>query len=234
MRCAMVVPILLAGVLAGCGKPQSTPPPEPKTSPPATTQPEESAKEPAVTPPSGMLEATVRVIDLDGAPLAHMAPIATREPNAFDTPVATGSATGPDGMGTIRFAGDQHLFLRAWDPGLTYFPNNFYEVLPGGNTIDSQLTVQMAPAASLEAQFVLPSGEPAANQPVGLMLMHPTRGPWFPAESQTDAGGNAEFTHLPAGSYVMRFKVESGPRLEYPETPLPPGNSVNLGVLALQ
>lgn len=234
----LVLAIGICCIAAGCSDPGETvpdatavtPPPAPAPAPAPATD-----AEPVTTPATGAsVYATMKVVDLEGNALANMAPIATREPNAFDLPVATGAATDANGEGSIRFNPDEHLYLRAWDPGLDYFPNNFYEALPGGSTIDGLLQIQMVPAAQLDVQLLLPTGEPVANQPVGLMLFHPTRGPWWPAEGQTSAEGVVSFPHLPAGEYVLRFKVESGERLEHKATPLPPGSAVNLGVQTLQ
>ncbi len=188
----------------------------------------------AASPTATSLFASVQVVDLEGAPLPNMAPIATKEPNAFDAPVATGSATNPEGRGTIRVPTTEHLYLRAFDPTLNYFPNNFYEVLPGGGKIEGELVIQMVPAASLSVQLILPNNQPAANMAVGLMLYHPTRGPWWPAEAQSNADGFVTFPHLPAGEFVLRMKVASGARLEHPQTALAPRSAVDLGVLSLQ
>lgn len=198
----------------------------------AATSTEAAPAEAPATPAT--LSATIRVIDLQGETLPGMMPIVTRQPNAFDEPVATGTSTGLDGMGSIRFKTDEHLFLRAWDASLRYFPNNFYEVLPGGAKLDDDLTIQMVPSANLDVQLFLPTGEPASEQAVALMLFHPTRGPWWPAEAKTDKEGVATFPNLPAGEYVLRFKVESGPRLEQGQTALPPASTVNLGAVTLQ
>ena len=234
--------LLLVG---GCG-------PEPATPPEGATAMEEAAPAVEAAPPaateappartdtgesieaSATLFATLKVVDLAGEPLPGMAPIVTRQPNAFDPPVATGTSTGLDGQGSIRFKTDEHLYLRAWDPALRYFPNNFFEVLPGGTSIDGELVIQMVPSMNLEAQFFLPDGEPARDQAVALMLFHPSRGPWWPAEARTDAEGVAAFPNLPAGEYVLRFKAESGPRLERGQTPLPPASTVNFGALTLE
>ena len=163
-----------------------------------------------------------------------MTPIATTESNAFDSPVATGNDTDTTGQSTIRVPSGQHLYLRAWDPGLNYFPNNFYEVLPGGDSIPKELVIQMVPASSLSVQFLLPDDQLAADTNIGLMLFHPTRGPWWPTESQTNSEGVVTFDHLPAGEYVLRFKSETGARLEHAQTALPPNAQVDLGMLSLQ
>lgn len=230
--------MLLCISMIGCGDgatPDVTPPattPVPKPAPAATTPATPAA--PAAAQEPGFIHATIKVVDLAGNPLAGMAPIVTHQPNAFDKPVSMGDPTDTGGVGTIRFENKDHLFLRAWDPTLGYFPNNFYEVLPGGSNIEETLTIQMVGASALEAQLMLPDGQPAANQTVALMLSHATRGPWWPAQATTNAEGAVQFPNLPAGEFVLGFKVTSGAQLEVKETPLRPGANVNLGVLSLR
>lgn len=234
--------LLLGFLVVGCGDasspatpptPEKTPAPEitAEIIPPTTEAPSTSAPLPRE---AGFVHATIQVVDLGGTPLAGMAPIVTRQPNAFDQPVAMGDPTDGKGMGTIRFENKEHLYLRAWDPTLDYFPNNFYEVLPGGGNVEGTLTIQMVGSSGLETQLMLPDGQPAANLTVALMLSHATRGPWWPAQSTSDAEGVVRFPNLPAGEFVLSFKVASGPQIEVAETPLPPGANINLGVLTLQ
>ncbi len=227
-----ILALLLLTLLPACSDP--APPAKPAEVPAVPTPPVEPTSEAAPTETPGSITTTIQVVDLSGAPLAHMTPIVTREPNAFDAPVASGTTTDSAGSGMISFETKERLFLRAWDPMLNYFPNNFYEVLPGGSRIEDDLTIQMVPAAALAVQLFLPNEEIAANMAVGLMLYHATRGPWWPAEGTTNADGFVTFDHLPAGEYGLRFKVESGARLEQGQTALPPAKTVDLGVLVLQ
>lgn len=229
--------LLLCLLTVGCGDtstPEATPPANPPTAPSAPAHGVASVTPPAAPQEAGFVHATIKVVDLAGNPLAGMAPIVTRQPNAFDKPVSMGDPTDNGGMGTIRFENKEHLFLRAWDPTLGYFPNNFYEVLPGGESIEETLTIQMVGSSALEAQLMLPDGQPAANQTVALLLSHATRGPWWPAQATTNAEGAVQFPNLPAGEFVLGFKVTSGAQLDVKETPLPPGSTVNLGVLSLR
>ena len=236
----LALALLLSLSAIGCG--ESTPPEVPPVSESVPEIPVEivppTPDEPSTLAPvpqePGFVYATVQVVDLAGTPLAGMAPIVTRQPNAFDEPVAMGLPTDGKGMGTIRFENKEHLYLRAWDPTLDYFPNNFYEVLPGGSNVEGTLTIQMVGSSGLEAQLMLPDGQPAVNETVALMLSHATRGPWWPAQATTDAEGVVRFPNLPAGEFVLSFKVAAGPQLEVTETPLPPGANINLGVLKLQ
>lgn len=217
-------------------EPAATPTPAVATASPAATEAPVADTTPSASAPqeAGFIVANIQVVDLAGKPLMGMAPIVTRQPNAFDKPVAMGDPTDAKGLGTLRFENKEHLFLRAWDPTLGYFPNNFYEVLPGGSNVEGTLTIQMVGASGLEAQLLLPDGSPAANMTVGLMLSHATRGPWWPAQATASAEGLVRFPNLPAGEFILAFKIPSGPGLEVGETPLPPGSPVNLGVLTLQ
>lgn len=234
MRNTLLI-LALSAALAACGQPD-TPPVSTRTEP--APPPAQPAPAPQLAPepenPAGPVEARMKVVDLEGRPLVDMIPIATRQPNAFDEPVAAGNPTGAGGEGRLRFPSTESLFLRAWDPALKYFPNNFYEVLPGGGAIQEELTVQMVPAAALEAQFQTADGAPLANEEVRLMLVHSTRGPWWPARTRTSALGQAIFPSIPPGEFLLHFETGSGARIERGTTALPPGEIVGLGVLVPQ
>jgi len=220
--------IIFAGllVLAGCG---GSPPSEP--APPAPAQPAPPAAENA---PANLVTAQMMVVDLEGNPLADIAPIATLQPNAFDAPVATGPLSGADGHSSIQFPGDTRVFVRAWDPALRYFPNNFYDIPASGGGATGDMKIEMAQAAVLRMQLVLPDGSPAADENAGLMMLHPAKGPWWPASANTDTNGAVCFPTIPPGSFVLRIKVSSGAQIEIPETPLRPGGTVDLGTVKLQ
>ena len=198
-------------------------------------QPPALSSEPVPPAPAGEMQVhgRIKAVDLTGRPVPGMIPIATTTPNAFDQPVAAGAATGAEGTATIHFPGDRHLFLRAWDPGLAYFPNNFYEVLPGEGTMAGDMTISMAPSAGLRAQLFRVDGTVAANENAGLMMVHPTRGPWWPDEADTDQNGDVIFSPVPPGSFVLRLKILSGGQIEHPEIMLPPGETVDLGSVVL-
>ena len=125
---------MLAGV--GCGR--STPEPTPVM--------------PAEPPQSAPAQVTVNIVavDLDGRPLANMMPIASRQPNAFDAPLVRGALTREDGAGSLVIPAAEHLYLRAWDPDLKMFANNYLEVVPGAEIDLAPLKVTMAPGASLD------------------------------------------------------------------------------------
>jgi hypothetical protein len=224
---------VLATGLSGCGKgdPDKASPEQPS---PMKKTPAPTAEKTPPTP-SAPEQATgyVRVVDRAGNPLPNMTPIVTTQPNAFDKPVAMGAPTDGDGKGQVRFVSDQLLFLRAWDPLQRWYPNNFYEFMPGGNVADN-LEIVMVRAAALEVHLVHADGGPIADEEVGMIMLHPTRGPWWPAQGQSDASGRVFFKSVPPGQFVFRFKVESSGTGEVPETPLPPGETAVLGVVTLE
>jgi hypothetical protein len=216
-------------LLTACGGDEPAPPP-PSPPPPAPA--------PAPAPADSAQPATVtgylKVVDLGGTPLAGMAPIASRQPNAFDPPVATGALTGADGTCSFQFPGDMRLYLRAWDPNLNFFPNNYYDAIPNSGNVTNVLVVTMVPAASLVVTLLGTDGAPLANTNVGLMMFHPALGPWWPADADTDAAGVAHFEKIPAGEYTLKLKAVTGGVLEVPTVPLRPGGKADLGVLPLQ
>lgn len=226
---ALAVLTLLAASLSACTCREA--PKTPDAAPPIKT---ESVETPSERPPAGPVSARMRVVDLSGNPLPGMLPIATLEPNAFDKPVATGAATNVDGESRLQFPSGEKVYLRAWDPDLRYFPNNFYEALPDSGSVTEVLVVSMVQSGTLEALLMLPDGLPARGENTGLMLFHPVHGPWWPGEADANERGEVVFKHVPPGSYVVRIKVASGASLDVPETFIPPGESTHLGILYLQ
>jgi len=221
----------LAILLAGCGSP------EPEPSPSPTVAPDASAKEaplPDTAEARGPLKAAVQVVDLDGAPLAGIAPILTTRPNAFDRPVVTGPPSGADGESSIAVPEQKRLFLRAWDPDLNYFPNNYYEILPNQAESIDAMTVTMVPAGAFSAVLIQPNGAPVVAEPVELMMIHPTEGPWWPAQTVTDAVGHATFKNIPAGEFALHLQAASGGATDLPITPLPPATPIDLGEIKLE
>lgn len=185
------------------------------------TQPEESV-------------ASIHIETLSGIPLSGMIPIVTLQPNAFDKPIASGAPSDASGRSSIRFPVDQKVALRAWDPSLLYFPNNFYDVLPGSGAIKDTLVVKMVKSASLEATLIGTDGTPLKNENAGIMLFHPVHGPWWPAEADCDENGTVTFYKIPPGSYVILLKVASGPEIELPESYIAPDTLTSLGAIQLQ
>ena len=219
-------------VLPGCNCQKESPSEQAgATAPPAITTRGEGERESAN---AQTMTARMRVVNLQGQPLPGMVPIATLQPNAFDQPIATGVLTSAAGESHIRFTTDQKVALRAWDPELRYFPNNFYEIMPNTGEISETLLISMVKSASLEAVLFLPDGRPAMNENVGLMLFHAAHGPWWPAEADADEKGAITFSQVPPGQYVLRVKVASGAAVEIPETYIAPGQSTHLGLLYLQ
>jgi hypothetical protein len=162
-----------------------------------------------------------------------MAPIATTTPNAFEQPAARGRLTGADGRSEAPLDPKQYLYVRAWDPNLAYFANNYYDVPPGEGVIEDTLTIQMAPAAAMAAEVRLSNGEPCANTKLRAELIHPERGPWWPAHAETGPTGRVLFRNIPPGKFIVRFETESGNAIEVPAVDLPPGGAVDLGRVEL-
>jgi hypothetical protein len=202
---------------------------------PAPTPDANAATVPAPTPPPGakVTRAWLQIVDLEGKPLAGMAPIVTRQPNAFDEPVATSGLTGPDGKGYVEFVATEHLYLRAWDPQLNWFPNNYFDVHPNSGDLATDLQVVMVPAAALESQVFNHEGEPLPNVRVRMMLILPSRGPWWPVEATSDAEGMIYFNHVPAGIYSLVFTSDKGQAV-VDQVSFTPKKTVDLGVLTLQ
>lgn len=188
-------------------------------------EPVDAAAPPAAPKP---VVANVTITDLEGHPLAGMLPIATKSPNAFDAPVAQGDESGSDGTSTLLLPPGERVFVRAWDPTMGMFANNFYEVpgFPGEKT--QPMTVVMVPCSSLEAIVLDEQGQPIAGKEIRLMLIHATKGPWWPAQTISDGEGKVVFRNIPSG----QFTVELGSRqlgvAELTNVPLPPGAVVNL------
>lgn len=228
---------LLPGILCcGCGGPgeKTVPANPPPASPAPQTLPdagpavpkEDSAGVPEVT-------AYLRVIDLAGKPLSGINPIVSTQPNAFEKPVAVGQLTGADGNGTVRFKSDRELYLRAWDPNLLWFPNNFFTIPPHSGTVAKDMTISMVQAASIRAQFFLAGGAPAAGKRIELMMVHPQWGPWWPAVLQTDAEGKAEAGSIPPGKFTLEFKSEDGTKATLPDAMIMPAEAAELGAVPL-
>ncbi len=178
--------------------------------------------------------ARVRVVDLDGNPVAGIHPIATTRPNAFDEPVTQGPPSGSDGRSRIAIDPDQWLYIRAWDPTLARFANNYYEAPPGDAPVTRELELIVVPHAALRMRLTDADGRPVVEQPVGIMMSHPDRGPWWPTESVTDADGDVVFTPVPAGSYLLTIQTEQAGRTQLPEVHLPPGIEQDIGAVPLQ
>ncbi len=226
----MALAILVA---MGCGSGETNPTGQEPAAVPATDSASRSAEEQNATEDDTAL-ARVFVRDMDGNPLPNMLPIASTEPNAFNKPIATGQPTGADGRGYVTIPTDQWLYVRAWDPTNRMFANNYYDVLPGKAETTDVMEIVMVPGASLSAVVVDRSGVPVADSPVGMMMAHPTRGPWWPAESHTDEYGRVLFESVPAGKYQVTLEIPGGQQIDLPEVALPPGGNADLGPLAVQ
>lgn len=193
--------------------------------------PPEVSSEPVVS--SVPNTARVRVVGLDGSPLSGMLPIATETPNAFDAPVAKGKPTDSQGRGTIVLDPNRWLYVRAWDPQLRFFANNYFEVPSGNAAVRDELQIVMVEGATLKARLFRADGSPAAHENVGLMMFHPDKGPWWPSEADTDDAGNVQFSRVPAGKFLLALKTSQSGRIDLPAVFLPPGGETDLGNVQL-
>jgi len=222
MRCpvtALAALVLLAAGLAGCGRE-----PEPSRDVPTPSQQRQAA---AVV--------RLRAVDLNGNPVPGMLPIATESANGLDEHlVARGAPTGTDGCSVFRIPPGRRLYVRAWDDTRRLFASNYHEVFPSSGGQTKLLDVVMVPGASLRAELHSAEGAPIADTNVGLMMFHPTEGPWWPDEGDTDARGVVVFPSVPPGTYLIKLKAATGAMVELPEVDLPPGGATDLGAITLR
>ncbi len=191
--------------------------------------PEESKQTPTSVVTHPYVVGKITIVDSAGQPLENMAGIATGKPNAFDEPLARGNLSGPDGVSTISIPKNTSVFIRAWDPILRYFPNNYFEIPPTDADYLEDMQVLMLEASIVELQLFDKDDQPVQNENVGLMMFHPKLGPWWPCDGHTDEEGTIQFKPLPAGMYNLRIKTERGMVLEIKEVKIPPASTVNLG-----
>lgn len=228
MRPFFLVALLLA---VGCGGKDPDAPSVERDAGPAQAhagQPAPQGGDPA------MAAGEMLIVDLEGKPVANIVPIAANTPNAFEPPVARGEPSNAAGRTTIAFPADQHLYLRGWDVTQKLFANNYIEVLPDQPGWIEEQQLVMAPGATLRAKLVLPGGVPAANTPVRIMMAHPTEGPWWPAQGQTDADGFVVFPSVAPGQFDIRFTLPGGEHGVMPGVALPPGGHGDAGTVQLQ
>ena len=228
MRMRVAAVMLAASLGLGCGG-EDEPAPAPPPPQPAAQQP---LQEPQYNE-DGMLLGRVRVVDLDGNPVEGMTPIATARPNAFDTPISQGAPTDARGEGALWLPPDGRVFVRAWDPSLERFANNFYDVMPADGPETDLMTIQMVEGCTVSLLVTDAQGQPLANTEIELMMLHPSQGPWWPARGVTDATGAIRFDSVPAGQYGFRIEAE-GHALDLPAKTLPPAGTVDFGELSLQ
>ncbi len=210
--------LLVLAMLSGCWSSQPAPQPAPAE---AAPQPSKAI-------------AHIMAVDLEGHPVSGVAPIATTQPNAFDEPVAHGPLTKEDGTSDMTLPGDQRLYVRAWDPDLKKFANNYYEVQPTPGAETEVMRITMVPGASLDAVVLAKDGTPIPDTNIGIMMFHPAKGAWWPAQADTDARGAVHFPALPAGIYTLKIKAATGAETEVKEVKLPPDGKADLGSVTLQ
>ncbi|MBI4559317.1 MAG: hypothetical protein HY706_17160 [Candidatus Hydrogenedentes bacterium] len=218
------VPLVLSAlsVLCACGS-KEEPIAEP---PPASAEPAPSEETSFVV--------EVHVVDFEGRPQANMLPIATVQANAFDKPFAKGAPTDANGISSITLPKREQLYVRAWDPTVQSFANNFFEILPDTDAEAGQFTITMVPGSSLRLQLVTEDGAPLAATPIQLMMVHPSAGPWWPAEASSDNQGSVIFDRVPAGEFTIELTDAAGRRATAPNVLLPPKGSADLGTLIIQ
>lgn len=223
MKRAAVGMLLL---FAACGGEKSAPPSPAPAAPASAAEVSPNSEAPTLV--------RVKIVDLEGRPLQNMGSIATAQPNAFEKPVAKGSLTNEQGVGSISISSDQHLYVRGWDPAMRMFANSYLEFLPSEASTTDLMSLTMAPGASMEATILGPDKAPVKNSNVGLMMFHPTEGPWWPDQADTDAEGRVRFPSVPPGEFTIKLKAATGCQLEIPGVKLAPGGQTDLGPIALQ
>jgi hypothetical protein len=176
----------------------------------------------------------VKVVDLEDRPLQGMRPVVTTTPNAFDPPLVIGEPTDATGLGSVTSPCDVRIYVRAWDPELKWFTNNYYDIPPATGTETPLMEIVMVRSAALDATLVTADSAPVADTAVEIMMAHPTKGPWWPSKARTDANGAVHFASLPAGTYTITFKAGDAGTVETPGVELPPGGHTDLGVLVLR
>ncbi len=206
-------------------------PPSAPQSPPREQTPGPGTGGAAALPAASVATGYFTAVDLAGKPLPALRPIASREPNAFDEPVAVGQPTDTAGKAMLSFPSTEKLYLRLWDPELKYFANNFYEALPNQGNVAKDMKITMVESAALALRLETADGTPLVSQEIQLMMSHPVRGPWWPARAVTDGEGRVLFSRVPPGQFALSLTMATGERLELPETALMPGGTADLGVI---
>ncbi len=240
-RRAIPALLCLAALTAGCGcggdkkAPSDPPAPAPKAAVPSPAPAPEPAPAPAASAekPAAVITATVTVLDGKGAPLPGMIPVITRQPNAFDEPVAGGAPTDASGKSVFTFPGTEKFCLRAWDPELNHFPNNYFDVEPVTENAATSAEVVMLQSAAIHGMLTAPDGVTAPAGVLRVMMYHPMKGPWWPARAELREGGVFSLPRVPAGRYIMQFECDAG-RLRLEDVTLIPGGTLDLGPRRLE
>ncbi len=227
---------MIIASLAGCGREKDGEADRPTGGPSGARAGDETAEQTHRNAPaeSEWIPAEVKVVDLDGRPLGGMRPIATTEPNAFERPISVGEPTAGDGESTLMIPEDRQVYIRAWDPELKWFANNYIDIPPTPGSSVPELRIMMVRAGSLTIRLIAQTGEPVADTEIELMMFHPAKGPWWPTKAETDRDGKAEFESVPPGVYTVRIDAAASGRIELPDVAIDPGGHTDLGEVRVQ
>ncbi len=222
---------MIIAILAGCGREKAGEGDKPTDGSSGARARDQTAKQTQrdTTADSKWIPAEVKVVDLDGRPLSGMRPIATTVPNAFERPISVGEPTAGDGSSGLMIPEDRQVYIRAWDPELNWFANNYIDIPPTPGSSVPELRIVMVRAGSLTVRLIAQTGEPLADTQIELMMFHPTKGPWWPAKSETDDRGNVEFESVPPGVYTVRIDAATSGRIEVADVAIDPAGHTDLG-----
>jgi len=225
---------LLILALAACsGQPDVPPASETAESRPPSAESVAHPSAVPMTPDGPGVPVRLRAVDLNGAPVSNVFPIATTQANAFDPPVAQGELTGDDGRSVLVLRPGIHAYVRMWDPTMRQFANNFLDVVSRPDLASQELTVTMVPGAAVTLDLLLPDGMPAARIEAEAMLLHPKHGPWWPVQAVTDEAGVLDLGTVPAGRFGIEVAVEHVGFGALPAMYLPPGEAIRVGPVQL-
>ena len=227
MKTLRVMALVICVSVAGCGdsaKTVETPAAPSAASSGSATQPVDATT----------ILVRIRAVDRAGNPIAGITPIASKQPNAFDPPIEQGEPTPPSGISSVTIPAGQRLFVRAWDPSLKRFANNYLEVHADSGGVTEQTDIVMVDSGALSMTLFGPDQAPVSGKDVTMMMAHPTEGPWWPGKGKTDAAGVVYFDQVPPGTYNVQVNDPSTGFLKNLDgITLLPGQQVNAGDVVL-